>query len=169
MTLWTWKNVYWKSSGRALFLNMPADHGSNEVGRGGGEYPPISNRCWMHYNSRTATFIFSQYTDLPYGGYRAPFQGVKRPGHGVVHSPPSSVEVKERSELFLLLPLWQFTARPRASFTLTIGTPLQTGWPLRQGLSPTRGKIILFIAAWRHYLMCIRFLIKVKQKLFPRV
>jgi len=29
------------------------------------------------------------------------FQGVKRPGRGVDHPPASSVEVKERVELFL--------------------------------------------------------------------
>ena len=32
------------------------------------------------------------------------FQGVKRPGRGVVHSPPSSAEVKERVELYLYSP-----------------------------------------------------------------
>ena len=30
-----------------------------------------------------------------------PFPGVKRPGRGVNHPPPSSTEVKERVELFL--------------------------------------------------------------------
>ena len=32
------------------------------------------------------------------------FQGVKRPGRGVYHSPPSSFEVKERVELYLYSP-----------------------------------------------------------------
>jgi hypothetical protein len=33
------------------------------------------------------------------------FQGVKRPGRGVNHSPPSSAEVKERVQLYLSPPL----------------------------------------------------------------
>ena len=34
-------------------------------------------------------------------GYLGPFQGVKRPGRGVDHSPPSSAEVKESLKLYL--------------------------------------------------------------------
>ena len=33
-------------------------------------------------------------------GYRVSSPGVKRPGRGVNHIPPSSVETKERTELF---------------------------------------------------------------------
>ena len=40
----------------------------------------------------------------PVNGYWAPFQGVKRPGCGVDHPPPTSVEVKERVVIPLLLP-----------------------------------------------------------------
>jgi hypothetical protein len=50
------------------------------------------------------------------------FLGVKRPGHGVDHLPPSSIEVKERVELksraIPLLPLWAFTACSRLNFYL---------------------------------------------------
>jgi hypothetical protein len=38
-----------------------------------------------------------------YSGYRV-FPGVKRPGRGVHHPPPSSAEVKERVELYLFSP-----------------------------------------------------------------
>ena len=41
---------------------------------------------------------------LLYNGYRVYFPGVKRPGRGVNHSPPSSVEVKERVVLYLYSP-----------------------------------------------------------------
>jgi len=35
------------------------------------------------------------------------FPGVKQPGHGIDHSPPSSAEVKERVELYCPSgPLW---------------------------------------------------------------
>jgi hypothetical protein len=34
------------------------------------------------------------------------FPGVKRPGRGVDHPPPSSAEVKERVELYLYSPSW---------------------------------------------------------------
>ena len=39
-----------------------------------------------------------------YNGYRVSFPGIKRPGHGVNHPPPSSAEVKERVELCLFCP-----------------------------------------------------------------
>jgi len=42
---------------------------------------------------------------LLYNGYRLSFPGVKWPGRGVEHSPPSSVEVKERMELYATPPL----------------------------------------------------------------
>ena len=41
---------------------------------------------------------------LIYNGYRVCFPGVKRPGRGVNHPPPSSAEVKERVELYLYSP-----------------------------------------------------------------
>jgi hypothetical protein len=36
---------------------------------------------------------------LLYDGYRVSFPGIKRPGRGVDHPPPSNAEVKERVEL----------------------------------------------------------------------
>jgi hypothetical protein len=45
--------------------------------------------------------------------------GVKRPGRGVNHPPPSSAEVKERVELYLYS-LWAFKACPRVKFTFTL-------------------------------------------------
>ena len=41
---------------------------------------------------------------LLYNGYRVSFPGVNRPGHGVNHPCPSSVEVKERVQLHLYSP-----------------------------------------------------------------
>ena len=41
---------------------------------------------------------------LLYDGYRVSFPGVKRPGRGVNHPPPSSAEVKERVQLYLYFP-----------------------------------------------------------------
>jgi hypothetical protein len=46
------------------------------------------------------------------------FPGIKRPGRGVDHPPPSSAEVKERVELYLYSPLWDFMACSRVNFTL---------------------------------------------------
>jgi hypothetical protein len=47
---------------------------------------------------------------LLYNEHRVPVPGIKRPGHGVDHPPPSSDEVKER-----VLPLWAFMACSRAN------------------------------------------------------
>ena len=45
------------------------------------------------------------------------FPGVKRPGRGVDHPPPSA-EVEERVELYLYFPYGTFVACSRANFTL---------------------------------------------------
>ena len=46
------------------------------------------------------------------------FPGVKRPGRGFYHPPPSSTEVKERVELYLYL-FWAFVTRSRVNFICT--------------------------------------------------
>ena len=56
---------------------------------------------------------------LLYSGYRVCFPEVKRPGLGVNHQPPFSVEVKERVELYLYSPLWVFVACSREKITVT--------------------------------------------------
>jgi len=45
------------------------------------------------------------------------FVGVKWPGRGIDHPPPSSAKVKEREELYLYL--WAFMACHRVKFTFT--------------------------------------------------
>jgi len=52
--------------------------------------------------------IFCTHLDQPWGppgflfsGYWVNFPGVKQPGRGIDHPPPSSAEVKERVELYL--------------------------------------------------------------------
>jgi len=47
---------------------------------------------------------------LLHNRYRVSFLGVKRPGRGVDHPPPSRAEVKERVELYLYSP--SGTSRP---------------------------------------------------------
>jgi len=44
-------------------------------------------------------------TSLLYNGYRL-FPGVKRPRRGVDHPPTSSVEIKERVQLYIYSPSW---------------------------------------------------------------
>jgi hypothetical protein len=48
------------------------------------------------------------------------FPGVKQPGRGVDHPPPSSAKVKERVQLYLYF-LQAFMACYRVNFTVPIG------------------------------------------------
>ena len=68
--------------------------------------------------------IFRTRPDRPWGppshlykGYRDFPRGVKRPGRGVDHPPPSSVEAKERVELYLYSSLSVFVGCCRVFFT----------------------------------------------------
>jgi len=54
---------------------------------------------------------------LLYNGYRVFFPGRKAAGEWCWPPTPSSVEVKERVELYLLSPLWAFMAFSRVTFT----------------------------------------------------
>ena len=54
---------------------------------------------------RTSLYRYWDPPSLLYNGYRVSFPGVKRPGRGVNHPPPSSAEVKERVETYLYSPL----------------------------------------------------------------
>ena len=47
-------------------------------------------------------------------------RGVKRPGRGVDHVPPSRNEVKERKELYIYSPLWTFVTCSGVSLTFTV-------------------------------------------------
>jgi hypothetical protein len=58
-------------------------------------------------------------TSLLYSRYQFSFSGVKRPGRGVHHPPPSSAKVKRKSTATPLLPLWAFVACSRVNFTFT--------------------------------------------------
>jgi hypothetical protein len=66
---------------------------------------------WTVRGSNPDGDIFRTRPDRPWGppsllynGYRFSFPGVKRPGRGVHHPPPSNAEVKERAELYLYSP-----------------------------------------------------------------
>jgi hypothetical protein len=53
---------------------------------------------------------------LLYNGYRISIPGVKRPGRGVDHPPPSSARVKERVQLNLHSPSWPVLGRNLSSY-----------------------------------------------------
>jgi hypothetical protein len=79
---------------------------------------------WAATLSRSQNhFVFSYRPWSPpsllYNGYRVSFPGVKRPDHGVNHSPLYSAEVKERVELYLYSPYgpsWPVLGRTLPSF-----------------------------------------------------
>jgi hypothetical protein len=58
---------------------------------------------------------------LLHNEYRVLFPGIKRPGRDVKHPPPSSVEVKEKVQLYL----WAFMACSRKNFTFYLKTRLE--------------------------------------------
>jgi hypothetical protein len=57
---------------------------------------------------------------LLYNGYRLSFPGVKRPGRGVNHPPPSSAEVKGRVELHIYTPSGPCMPCCRVNLTFTL-------------------------------------------------
>jgi len=69
---------------------MDRDSAVGIATRYGLDDPGIESRCWQDFPNQ------SSYTT----GTRS-FPGVKRPGRGVDHPPPSSAGVKERVELYL--------------------------------------------------------------------
>ena len=86
---------YHVRSGRDSSVGIATRYGLNG--------PGIESRCGGE--------IFRNRPDRPWGplnllynGYRVSFPGLKRPGRGVDHPPPSSAEVKERVELYLCSP-----------------------------------------------------------------
>ena len=65
------------------------------------------------------------------------FPEVKQPGRGVDHPPLSSVEVKERVELYLYSPSGTFSAFSSVNFTFTFThTSIQ---PAAEGVTPKQG------------------------------
>ena len=73
--------------------------------------PGIESRCGRD---------FPHSPSLLQNRYRLSFLGVKRPGRGVNHRPPSSAEVKERVELYIYFPCG--SSRPITGRTLTSPT-----------------------------------------------
>jgi hypothetical protein len=68
--------------------SLRAGRSGDRIPVGGEIYRPRLDRPWSP-------------PSLLYNWYRVSFPGVKRPGRGVTHPPPSSAEVKERVELYL--------------------------------------------------------------------
>jgi hypothetical protein len=72
-------------------------------------------------------------SSLLYNGYWVSFSGVKRPGRGVDHTSPSSIEVKQGVEPYLYSPsgpswlvLWWTFLFPPITVALTISYPNNT-------------------------------------------
>jgi hypothetical protein len=71
--------------------------------------------------------IFRTRSDRPLWAHPASYTtstgsllGVKRPGRGLDHPPPSTSEDKERVELYMYSLFWAFVACYRVTFTLLI-------------------------------------------------
>ena len=66
---------------------------------------PVQTGCEVHPASCTM--------------YTESFPGVKRPGRSVDHPPPCSAEVKERVQLYVYSPFWNFVACYKVNFIFT--------------------------------------------------
>ena len=73
------------------------------IGTGYGlDGPGIESRCGVRFFAPVQTYPGAH--PAPYTMGTGSVPGVKRPGRGVDHPTPSSVEVKERIELYLYSP-----------------------------------------------------------------
>jgi hypothetical protein len=91
------KNIEWRIPCRCLrkLLFYRTSKGCTVRGSnpsGGGDFPHLSRPAMGPIQP-------------PIQCYRVSFPGVKRPGRGVDHPPPSSAEIKERVELYLYSPM----------------------------------------------------------------
>jgi hypothetical protein len=96
--------------GRESWVGMATCYGwtVRESNPGEGEiFRTRSNRSWGP-------------PSLLYNEYRVSFPGVKRPGLGVNHPPPSSAEVKERVDLYLCSPSEPSRPVPGWTFKCTV-------------------------------------------------
>ena len=95
-----------------------------------------------------------------YNRYRVSFTGVKRPGHDVNHQPPSSVEVKERVELYFYSPSgfsWPALRWTLLGWTLLVSVRERWGtvqWEERQECAVTRNVRVFHI---RHKVKSLDF------------
>jgi hypothetical protein len=83
---------------------------------------------------------------LLYNGYQVSFPGVKRPGRGVDHPPPSRAEVKERVELYLYSPSgpsWSVLGRTLHYFITITQSVLRQVYILVQSLFSREGDLVL--------------------------
>jgi hypothetical protein len=99
-----------------LTLCVGRDSSVGIVTRYGPDGPGIESRRGATYFAPFQAGLGSHPASYTMG--TGSFPGVKRPGRGVDHPPPSSAEVKERLEL-PLLPLWAFVVCSRANFYIT--------------------------------------------------
>ena len=74
---------------------------------------------------------------LLYSGYLVYFPGIKRPGRGVNHLPPSSAEVKEKLEVHLYSPSRPSWARP--------------GWTLPLPFNYLFHMLLQFHSSWSYH------------------
>ena len=65
--------------------------------------PGIESRCGWDFSGPVQTGPGAHPASYTMG--TGSFPGVKRPGRGVDHPPPSSAEIKEKVELYLFSPL----------------------------------------------------------------
>jgi hypothetical protein len=80
---------------------------------------PITQKCQILSCDTLVATVCRPTVQLLYDWDRVSFPEVKRPGLGVGHLTLSSVEVKERVQLYLQSPLWAFMACSKATFAVS--------------------------------------------------
>jgi hypothetical protein len=122
--LWTrWCQCLCAFQFRTKFKSLGRDSAVGIATRYGLDGPGIESRWGTRFYAPVQTGPGAHPASYKMGTWS--FPGVKQPGRGVDHPPPSRSEVKEESSFTCTLSLWAFVACYRVNFTSPLPYQLQ--------------------------------------------